>query len=343
MYGYAFITANACSLRASTSASSGSAAASAQNRHSSSAGRARLRRRSSMYVGAPARPEPLEGHRVATRSATSAARRATKSSTVTPRSGCVAPPPVHADGAVLDVVVADHEHVRHLLELGPADARAERVGVRVDELGAEAVGLQAVDELAARSRRGGRRPAAPSTCTGASHARERAGVVLDEDGEEPLDRPEQRAVDHDRAVPLVVGADVLAGRSAAAVWKSSWIVDICHVRPMASRRLHRDLRAVERAAALVHHELEVLCLTPRRAAPRWLRPTPRRCRPPSLAAWSTARGRSRRGRSRAAGRARSRAATSSSSAICSLVQKMCASSWVMPRTRVRPCTTPDFS
>ena len=84
--------------------------------------------------------------------------------------GRVAPPPVHADGAVLDVVVADHQHVRHLLELGPADARAERVGVRVDQLGAEAVGAQPVDELAARTRRGGRRPAAPSTCTGASHA-----------------------------------------------------------------------------------------------------------------------------------------------------------------------------
>ena len=30
-------------------------------------------------------------------------------------------------------------------------------------------------------------------------------------------------------------------------------------------------------------------------------------------------------------------------AICSRVQKMCASSWVMPRTRVKPWTTPDFS
>ena len=38
--------------------------------------------------------------------------------------------------------------------------------------------------------------------------RKRARVVLDEDPDEALERPEQRAVDHDRVVLLVVGADV---------------------------------------------------------------------------------------------------------------------------------------
>ena len=52
--------------------------------------------------------------------------------------GVVAPPPVHADGAVLDVGVADHEHVRHLLGLGPPDARAERAVRAVEHLDAEA-------------------------------------------------------------------------------------------------------------------------------------------------------------------------------------------------------------
>ena len=39
--------------------------------------------------------------------------------------------------------------------------------------------------------------------------RERAGVVLEQDREEPLDRTEQRAVDHDRALLLAVAVGVL--------------------------------------------------------------------------------------------------------------------------------------
>ena len=84
--------------------------------------------------------------------------------------GRVAPRAVHADGAVLDVVVADDEHVRHLLDLGPADARAERVGVRVDQLGPEALGLQAVDDLGARTSSWRSATGSTVTCTGASHA-----------------------------------------------------------------------------------------------------------------------------------------------------------------------------
>src|SRR5205807_1547898 len=57
----------------------------------------------------------------------------------------LAAPGVHPDRAVLDVVVAHHEHVRHLLELRLADARAELVG-RVLEVGAEAFGAQAIGD-----------------------------------------------------------------------------------------------------------------------------------------------------------------------------------------------------
>ena len=77
--------------------------------------------------------------------------------------GVVAPPPVHADRAVLDVGVADDEHVRHLLGLGPPDARAERAVRAVDHLGPEARRPSSRSTTCvARSRRGGRRRAAPS-------------------------------------------------------------------------------------------------------------------------------------------------------------------------------------
>src|SRR4051812_21751653 len=60
--------------------------------------------------------------------------------------GFVAPPLVHADRAVLDVAVADHEDVRHLLGLGAADPRAERAMRAVDELGAKAFAVEAIRE-----------------------------------------------------------------------------------------------------------------------------------------------------------------------------------------------------
>ena len=161
--------------------------------------------------------------------------RSTKSSTVHAALGVVAPRAVHADRAVLDVVVADDEHVRHLLDLGPPDARAERVGVRVDA-----------------PRRGSPRPSAgrrcrtayascrsatgsTATCTGASHARERAGVVLE--------RGSRRTA---RSTPnsarwIMIGrcrslsAPTYSRSKRCGSWKSTWIVDICHVRPIASR------------------------------------------------------------------------------------------------------------
>ena len=65
--------------------------------------------------------------------------------------------------------------------------------------------------------------------------RERAGVVLDEHAEEPLDRAELRRVDHHRLLAGAVGAPGTRARSRAGWLKSYWMVDICQVRPIASR------------------------------------------------------------------------------------------------------------
>ena len=95
----------------------------------------------------PARPEPFEAHAIAhaasrgvRRLRRRAARRTRRPARRARRS--LAAAPVHADRAVLDVGVADHEHVRHLLGLGPADARVQRAVRAVEHLGAEPVGLQ---------------------------------------------------------------------------------------------------------------------------------------------------------------------------------------------------------
>ena len=79
--------------------------------------------------------------------------------------------------------------------------------------------------------------------------RERAGVVLDQDPAEPLDRSEDRAVDHHRPVPLVVLAHVLhleaLGQREVALHGGQL--------PEAADRVAEvevDLRAVERALAL---------------------------------------------------------------------------------------------
>ena len=63
--------------------------------------------------------------------------------------------------------------------------------------------------------------------------RERAGVVLGEHAEEPLDGAEQRPVDHDRALPGAVRRGVLQVERSGSI-RSTWMVDICQVRPIAS-------------------------------------------------------------------------------------------------------------
>ena len=116
------------------------------------------------------------------------------------------------------------------------------------------------------------------TCTGRQPRRERAGVVLEQHAEEPLDRAEQGAVQHDRPVPLVVGADVLETRTAAGMLKSNWIVDSCQRAADGVADVDVDLRAVERTAALVDLVREPLGLQRRLAGASVAVPRPRRCR-----------------------------------------------------------------
>ena len=115
----------------------------------------------------------------------------------------------------LDLLVADHQRVRRLHQLRRADLLA--------------------DGLLARRRRRAAGPASRSRAASACACstwrsatghephllrrepqRERAGVVLDQHGAEPLERPEDRAVDHHRAVPLVVLARRTPSRTARA-------------------------------------------------------------------------------------------------------------------------------
>ena len=109
----------------------------------------------------PARPtgDPSSVRARHVLASTSAVSRATKSSTGTPRS--TSPPrgltPTVPRG---HVVVAHHEHVGELLELGPPDAGAERL-VGLDLVGPETLGPQPVGDAARRRRCGRRAPGAP--------------------------------------------------------------------------------------------------------------------------------------------------------------------------------------
>ena len=82
--------------------------------------------------------------------------------------------------------------------------------------------------------------------------RERAGVVLDQDAEEPLDRAEQRPVDHVRALPGAVGGLVLDAEPAGLLEVD---LERGHLPAPPDRVLdvHVDLGRVERALALGDH------------------------------------------------------------------------------------------
>src|SRR5881396_1828670 len=120
----------------------------------------------------------------------------------------VVPAPVpKADRPVLALPLADDEHVRDLPDLRLADPVAEL--------------LVALVELGAHPRRAELLPDGPPVpgvlLAHRQHARlhrrepcrEGARVVLHEHADEPLERAEDRAVDHDGALRLPVGVDVL--------------------------------------------------------------------------------------------------------------------------------------
>ena len=58
--------------------------------------------------------------------------------------------------------------------------------------------------------------------------------MLKQHREEAFDGAEQRAVDHHRTLVRAIGGDVFELETFRKV-ESSWMVDTCQVRPMASR------------------------------------------------------------------------------------------------------------
>ena len=167
--------------------------------------------------------------------------------------------------------------------------------------------------------------------------RQLAAVVLDQDPDEALEGAQQRAVDHHRAVLLVVGARVVRGRSARA---SSSRAGPC--------RAARSARASRSCAG----RSWVRRTRRRRGSARTPAPPPR-ARPASAPSarshisslpirFSGRVDSSRRG-SKPNSSYRSkpkRRHWTTSSCTCSSVQKMWASSWVMCRTRISPWSVP---
>jgi hypothetical protein len=60
--------------------------------------------------------------------------------------------------------------------------------------------------------------------------------VLDQDADEALQRPDDRAMQHDRHLPRVVRARRTRRPVDAGIWKSTCIVPHCHERPIESFR-----------------------------------------------------------------------------------------------------------
>ncbi len=90
---------------------------------------------------------------------------------------------------------------------------------------------------------------------GREPGRERAGVVLDEHAEEPLDRAEQRTVDHDRALARAVRCLVLEVEPRGQLEVD---LDRRHLPgpPECIPGLHGDLRSVERRTSRVGDQFE---------------------------------------------------------------------------------------
>src|SRR5437773_11862081 len=140
------------------------------------------------------------------------------------------------------LLLADDQHGRHLLDLRLADAGAELLValVRFDSQsrpekslgggaggGREAIGHRENDPL-----------------DRSDPEREVPGGVLDKDAEEPLDRPEDRPVEHDRAVGLSVLSDV---RQIESLRLRRVVLDRAQLPGPPDRVLHAkvDFRSVE--------------------------------------------------------------------------------------------------
>ena len=152
----------------------------------------------------------------------------------------------HRDGAVGRLPVADHQHVGDLLQLGLANL-VVHLFLAVVELDPEpaprAVGadLPGVVQVPIGNRQDDR-------LHRRQPERERAGEVLDQDGDEALEAAEDGAVDHHRPVLGVVGADVVQVEALG-----HRVIELDRAAlPLAAERVgdvEVDLRPVERAVA----------------------------------------------------------------------------------------------
>ncbi len=162
----------------------------------------------------------------------------------------IAPGPApDRDGGLCRLAVAGHQHVGHFLQLGFADLISNLL-LPLVELHAEAGRRQAV---AYRPRVFG-----VSIGNRQDHdldrrqpERERPGIVLDQQGDEPLETAENRPVDDHGPVLGVVGPDVLQVEALGHL-----VVELDRrALPLATDGvddIEVDLRPVERAVPFVH-------------------------------------------------------------------------------------------
>ena len=137
-----------------------------------------------------------------------------KAASATPRSGRSAAPAVDPHRPGRHVVVTHHQDVGDLGHLGPPDPRPERLVGRIHRSTRRPARPQPVGHLVRHSASWSSLHAEDPHLLGRQPGGQGAGVVLQQDGEEPLHRAEQGTVDHDRPMPGVVGTRRTRCRSA---------------------------------------------------------------------------------------------------------------------------------
>src|ERR1019366_4484148 len=157
--------------------------------------------------------------------------------------------------AALDVALAHDDHVRHLAQLGVADARLHPLPRVVADRGAEVSRQETLDHAvsAVHDRLDIVLHRHDLDLDGRQPERELSREVLDEHPEEALERAVDGAVDHHRRAGLPGGVDVLA---AEAPGELEVQLDGPRLPGTPDGVLHQDvdLGPVERALAGVHGE-----------------------------------------------------------------------------------------
>ena len=247
-------------------------------------------------------------------------------------------PVPHTDGSLGCLFVADDQHVGNLLQLGFANFITNLLLAVVDRRPEPCCGQFRLYRL----------PIVEMAVGDGQHRRldrrqphrESPGIVLDQQGDEPLEAAENRPVDDHRPVLGVVHADVLQLEALRHL-----VIELDGgALPLPADRVgdvEVDLRAVKGAVALV----DVIRLPGalERTLERGLGAIPGRdfaqeLRRAASTAWRCTPGRSRHSRAAPAA-----AATPLRTPICSSVTKQCASSCENCRTRVSPLSTPEAS